>query len=86
MEATHTHMAGRGMKISNEYAKVLQPRYGAMPKAVIAAVAVSLLLKEHEGNWSAVYDAFVKEWATLHQNGIVPQKPLITNKSQEPNA
>jgi hypothetical protein len=80
------HMAGRGMKISNEYAQVLKPRYGGAPKAVIAAVAVSLLLKEHDGKWSEVYDAFVKEWAILYQNGIVPQKPLITSKAQEPNA
>lgn len=79
-------MSGRGMKISNEYARVLQPRYGNMSKAVIAAVAVSLLLKQNDGDWSTVYDAFVKEWAILHQNGIVPQKPLITSKRQNPNA
>ena len=66
---------GRGMKASNEYAQVLYPRYGDTPKAVIAAVAVSLLLKDNEGKWDGIYDAFVKEWATFHANGIVPQKP-----------
>lgn len=74
----------KGLKKGNTYADALRPRYGGTPKSVIAAVAVSLLLKDNEGNWGKVYDAFVREWATLHANGIVPQKPLITSKTQEP--
>jgi hypothetical protein len=76
----------RGMKIGNEYAQKLSTRYSSTPKAVIAAVAVSLLMKECDnGDYSGVLDAFVKEWAILHINGIVAQKPLITNTRQDPN-
>ena len=75
----------RGLKIGNEYARMLAARYADTPKSVIAAVAVSLLMRDCDnGDYSGVLDAFVKEWAILHLNGIVPQKPLITNKHQEP--
>jgi hypothetical protein len=76
-------MSRRGTKISNEYAAVLQPRYGDAPKAVIAAVAVSLLLKQEGSDFAKVYDAFVREWATLYASGIVSQKPITTCKAQE---
>ena len=77
----------RGGKFSNEYAQKLSARYASTPKAVIAAVAVSLLMKEcDDGDYSGVLDAFVKEWAILHLNGIVQQKPRITNRNQEPSS
>jgi hypothetical protein len=73
------------LKIGNEYARHLKARYASTPKAVLAAVVVSLLVKQ-SGNedFAGVLDAFVKEWATLNANGIVPQKPLILNRNQEP--
>lgn len=75
----------RGLKIGNEYAQKLSARYASTPKAVLAAVTVSLLMKDTGfEDTGIVLDAFVKEWAILHANGIVPQKPLITNKNQEP--
>jgi hypothetical protein len=77
----------RGMKIGNEYAQQLRSRYAKTPKAVLAAVVVSLLVKQSgKEDFDGVLDAFVQEWAILHQNGIVSQKPLILNKNQEPNA
>lgn len=50
------------------------------PKAVIAAVAVSLLERLNGGEYAlldpiGIQDAFLEEWWVLHSNGIVPQKP-----------
>lgn len=68
-------------KTMNEYAAVIDGVHGAKdnvyevaPKAVIAAVAVSLLSCGGD-NLDAARDAFIREWWTLHENGIVPQKP-----------
>lgn len=77
----------RGCRTSNEYANMLRARYASTPKAVLAAVAVSLLIKD--GGFGPqdngpILDAFVREWAVLNLNGIVPQKPLILNSRQDP--
>jgi hypothetical protein len=61
-------------KIENEYSRALGKVYSKTPKAVIAAIAVSLLLKENGEDFMGIADAFIKEWAVLQQNGIVPQK------------
>jgi hypothetical protein len=75
----------RGLKVSNEYAQKLGRRYSSTPKSVIAAVAVSLLVKDSgTDDFEGVLDAFVKEWATLYLAGIIPQKPRTTNSRQRP--
>ena len=65
---------GRGGKVMNPYAKELDAIYQQIPKAVLAAIAVSFAtcggdrLEEAENN-------ILKEWRILHDNGIVPQPP-----------
>ncbi len=62
------------MNISNEYAQQLGARYERIPKAVLAAIAVSVLtgggdyLEEAESR-------LLTEWRVLFENGIVQQRP-----------
>lgn len=64
----------RGMKITNEYSQVLGPIYERMPKAILAAIAVSFAARIFDG-LEAVPNAVMDEWQALFDNGIVPQKP-----------
>lgn len=57
----------------NEYQRELGPLYDAAPKAVFAAVVVSLLSCGGD-DMAGVAEKFRKEWETLHDNGIVPQR------------
>ena len=61
----------------NEYAEALDPQvYEGCPKAVLAAIAVSLLTCG--GDTLADGDVTAKlaaEWDALHLAGIVPQRP-----------
>lgn len=62
----------------NEYAALLGELLDDAPKAVIAAVAVSLIIiASGEENMDASYiqKEFLREWNALHNNGIVPQFP-----------
>jgi hypothetical protein len=70
-------------KTGNEYARVIdRALYEAVPKAVFAAIAVSLATVG--GDYLATAnDAILAEWLTLHENGIVPQKPPATFKAAE---
>lgn len=62
-----------GLKIRNEYQKAIDPRvYEAMPKAVLAAIAVSFV-SAGGSNLDEATAALVNEWALLHVQGIVPQ-------------
>jgi hypothetical protein len=65
------------MKAMNDYAVQLCDYYSKAPKAVIAAVVVSFLINhfQTEQGTGEVAHAFLKEWETLYQNGIVPQRP-----------
>jgi hypothetical protein len=61
------------MKQYNSYAAVLGPLFDEIPKAVLAAIAVSALTKggdELEMARVRVAD----EWRILNESGIVPQK------------
>lgn len=61
-------------KTMNEYAECLGPLYTQAPKAVHAAVAVSVLTMG--GNvLDEARDRFRAEWRTLWENGIIPQAP-----------
>lgn len=65
---------GRGGKVENEYQKTISRKlYADTPKAVLAALVVSLLTK-HSGTAFEDVDArLIAEWDTLHVNGIIPQ-------------
>ena len=62
-------------KTENEYMiQIDQKVYADTPKAVLAAIVVSLLFKDGV-EVDVVTDALLNEWAALNENGIVPQKP-----------
>jgi len=62
-------------KKGNEYAEAIdRDVYEKMPKAVIAAVAVSFATCGGDHIEEAT-NAMLVEWWTLYQAGIVPQKP-----------
>lgn len=61
-----------GIKITNQYARELGAVYGDMPKAVLAAVAVSALTVGGDHLDKATVRV-VTEWDALHAAGIVPQ-------------
>lgn len=63
-----------GLKVTNEYSNALGPVYGACPKAVLAAIAVSFATVG--GDYLEEAQArILREWQILYQNGIVPQCP-----------
>lgn len=61
-----------GMKVTNEYAREIRDVYDDMPKAVLAAIAVSALTVGGD-RLDAATVRVVTEWDTLHAAGIVPQ-------------
>jgi hypothetical protein len=65
----------RGFKVFNEYVKALEGGYALTPKAVYAAVAYSLAMRLCGDDGEAARDLIAQEWQTLHENGLVPQKP-----------
>ena len=60
--------------LHNEYAAELGGMFDEMPKAVLAAIAVSAITcgGDHLDKAALMVAA---EWATLHGQGIVPQAP-----------
>lgn len=61
------------MKLSNAYVQELDPSvYDAVPKAVLAAVAISALTGGGD-HLDHATQRIVTEWHTLHQAGVVPQ-------------
>lgn len=68
-----------GLKTTNEYAQELYGIYDDIPKAVLAAIAVSFAScggSDMEGVKHRIAD----EWCILHQNGVVPQAPAKSAK------
>lgn len=68
-------------KLSNEYAeRIPEELYSKMPKAVLAAIAVSFAVRlygsDDQAAFDVVPDELLAEWAILYQNGIVPQTPI----------
>jgi len=62
-------------KTSNEYAELIT-NYEQIPKAVLAAIAVSFIVNRSGSvNAEDTTVALMEEWALLHTQGIVPQKP-----------
>lgn len=68
-----------GVKIGNEYARMLERDYARTPKAVLAAIAVSFAIHlQDEEDLSKARGQVMAEWAALHAAGIVPQAPPET--------
>lgn len=59
---------------SNEYADAF-PGFATTPKAVIAAVALSLALRACGDDLDQARALLGEEWQQLHSAGIVPQTP-----------
>lgn len=60
------------MKTTNAYVGALPDIYDKIPKAVLAAVAVSFAIRlDGEGNVKAVQQMIVDEWLALHEAGIL---------------
>lgn len=58
---------------SNAYAEAIEPKlYARIPKAVLAAVAVSILSNGGD-DLDGASARILEEWEILHANGIVPQ-------------
>lgn len=65
------------MKKTNEYAQQLDLTfYEKIPKAVLAAIAISFAHRIH-GESSDTTHNLQDEWRALYTNGIVPQKPKL---------
>lgn len=64
----------QGIKKSNEYAGSY-PGFTETPKSVLAAIAFSLAMRISGDNPEDAAKLLRDEWAALHANGIVPQKP-----------
>lgn len=62
-------------KTENEYQNLLK-NYDKMPKAVLAAIAVSYALRQVEEDFGRVEEEIMNEWRVLHSAGVVPQKPV----------
>lgn len=58
----------------NEYADALGDLLDRAPKSVLAAIAVSALTSGGDRLDEAAEEV-LSEWAILHENGIVPQRP-----------
>lgn len=59
---------------SNEYADAIMRIYNDIPKAVLAAIAVSALTNGGD-NLNEALERVANEWLILWCNKIVPQKP-----------
>jgi len=59
----------------NDYVEELGPLYHEIPKAVLAAVAVSLAAQMEHAEARRGVGRLLCEWDSLHENGIVPQYP-----------
>ena len=68
----------RGIKKGNEYQDLISGGlYEKFPKAVLAAIVVSLLTCGGDYINTTDIDAeLLREWQALFDNGIVPQKPI----------
>ena len=71
------------MKRTNLYGRALgADLYERAPKAVIAAVAVSVLTIGGD-HMEDARDLFLREWWALYRAGIVPQRPPFQEPPEE---
>lgn len=59
---------------TNEYQQEF-PNFSQTPKAVVAAIAMSLALRLCHDEFDAAQSLLRNEWEDLHTAGIVPQRP-----------
>ena len=59
---------------SNQYADELGALFAAIPKTVLAAIAVSFASQGGD-RLDEARVKIMEEWRYLYENGIVPQKP-----------
>jgi hypothetical protein len=59
--------------IVNSYVRSFGPDFDRIPKAVWAAIAIDLTMAD--GDAAVARGRIMQTWRTLHDNGIVPQKP-----------
>ena len=74
------------MKSFNDYAGKFGRLYARTPKAVFAAIAYSFADRIIANPDADLVEVIKEEWAVLHDNGIVPQKPptnLVSKSNQE---
>jgi len=65
------------MKAMNEYARACG-QYEETPKAVFAALAYSLAVRlTGEEDYAGAVAILREEWQTLHEQGIIPQRPPV---------
>jgi hypothetical protein len=69
-----------GTKITNEYAQTLGDLYDKVPKAVLAAVVVSLMSCGGDNLEDDMPRQLLDEWQCLHECGIVPQRPPVQRR------
>jgi hypothetical protein len=62
------------VKQHNEYELLISEQ---IPKSVLAAVLVSEYLNRLGIKPEDLNDAIVTEWSLLHQQGIIPQRPMV---------
>jgi hypothetical protein len=71
------------MKTTNEYVMAVgETLYRDTSKAVFAAIAVSALTQGGDAI-DEVRERLVEEWWVLFDNGIVPQRPLVSRARSE---
>jgi hypothetical protein len=64
-------------KLTNEYDRLLEDVFDDIPKAVLAAIAVSgLTCGGDRATVEYVKYIVTTEWQILHNSGIVPQAPV----------
>ena len=80
--ATGPQRKGRVMgtiKFSNEYVDATKDYYHRVPKSVLGAILVSLLVKQsgcEDFNEGYLNGEIFKEWLALHNSGIIKSKPV----------
>ena len=71
-------------KTENSYQKILSAEfYQKIPKAVLAAIAVSYVINWQGTDQEQAEENILAEWYTLHGQGIIPQKPFREVKNAE---
>lgn len=76
-------MAGINKQL-NSYAEFLGGLYDTIPKAVFAAIAVSMVTNGGDQLDEAA-QRLIAEWRILYDNHIVPQKPPRCDDNEEPS-
>ena len=69
-----------GGNLGNEYIKVLGDLFDKTPKAVFAAILVSILSNGGDA-FDGVATQLIAEWRTLYLNSIIPQRPPTERKA-----